>query len=74
MVITFEPDARQRAQLIWSCAQAGIAHEPGRVSGTLTCHFADATELMAWHRAFVMCFGWAPMDIKVRVTASESGF
>ena len=43
-------------------------------SGTLTCHFDDATELMAWHRAFVMCFGWAPMDIEIRVTASEAGF
>jgi hypothetical protein len=74
MVITFQPDARQRAQLIWSCAQSGIHHEPGRSSGTLACHFDDATELMAWHRAFVRRFGWAPMDIEVRVTEAEADF
>lgn len=72
MVITFQADARQRAQLMWSCSQAGMVHEPGRISGTLTCHFDDATELMAWHRAFVMGFGWAPMDTEVRVTEAEA--
>jgi hypothetical protein len=74
MVVIFQPETRQRAQLIWSCSQAGIDHEPGDVSGILACHFDDITELMAWHRAFVMCFGWAPMDLEVMVAESESDF
>lgn len=72
MIVLFQPNARQRAQLIWSCSQAGIAHEPGDVSGTLACHFDDVTALIAWHREFIMGFGWAPMDIEVRVTAAKA--
>jgi len=72
MVVTFQPNARQRAQLIWSCAHAGIDVQPGDVSGALACQFADVTELMAWHRAFVMRFAWSPMDIEVMVADSET--
>lgn len=72
MEVTFQPNVRQRAQLIWSCAHAGIDLQPGDVFGTLACQFADVTELMAWHRAFVMRFAWSPMDIEVMVADSET--
>lgn len=74
MIITFQPDVRQRAQLIWFCTQAGTRHEPGDVAGTLACHFDDTTELMAWHRDFVTCLGWAPMAIEVMVSDAEADF
>ena len=72
MVVIFLPNARQRAQLIWSCTQAGIDAQPDDVSGTLACEFDDVTELVAWHRVFVDCFGWSPMDIEVMVADSET--
>ena len=71
MEVTFLPNARQRAQLIWACTRAGIDAQPDDVSGTLACEFADITELMAWHRAFVMRFAWSPMDIEVMVADSK---
>ncbi len=54
MTVTFETTARQKAQLIWACEAAGIAHAPGERPGTLTCDFDDPAILLAWHSAFVM--------------------
>ena len=37
-------------------------------------NFDDPTELMAWHRDFVTCLGWAPMAIEVMVSDAEADF
>lgn len=74
MMITFHPNAWQRTQLLWSCACAGIACQRDNACGTLTCYFDDATDLMAWHRAFVRRFAWSPMATEVMVAESEVDF
>jgi len=74
MVVTFQGNARQCAQLMWYCAQAGIDYELDGSTGMLDCRFDDITELMVWHRAFVHRFDWSPMDIEVMVSESEADF
>ena len=71
MTVTFQPNARQKAQLIWACQQAGVAYEPGEISGTMTCYFDDPVEMMAWHKAFIMDYGWAPLDMEMSVAETQ---
>ena len=67
VTVTFQPTARQKAQLLWGCAQAGVHVEPGEIPGTLCLLFDDDTELQAWSYAFELDFGWHPLDIRVAV-------
>ena len=64
----------QREQLIWSCAQAGIDVELNDVSGTLTCCFDGAADLMTWHWVFVQGCDGSPMDMEMMVSESEADF
>jgi hypothetical protein len=71
MIVIFQADARQRAHLIQACDQAGMDHEVDDLLETLACYFDDVTDFMAWHRSFVRCFGWAPLDYEVVMDESE---
>jgi hypothetical protein len=71
MTVTFQATASQRAQISFACRQAGIACEPGEITGTLLCRFDDAVELIVWHAALTARFAWAPMDHEIAVGEEE---
>ncbi len=67
VTVTFQPTARQRAQIYWACTHAGVPYEPGEIPGTICLSFDDDIELLAWSHAFALDFHWCPLDIKVAV-------